>query len=155
MSFNKQFLNEVRFSSLILFISNLFQSGIVLGRNEQRYTSVRAQGCCSLRGWWALVDDNGNLIGRYWGGIHIKSFIILNNRTNLACFRLSCKEGHFNSCSICEILSGWCLFHGWLRTKRAALCCTISNLCINPDWWGSQIGEQYIVKYWQNQLSVG
>ena len=74
--------------------------------------------------------EEEDFIGKYSVGMINILLMTLNKRVSLAFFRLVSKVDQFNCCNNSVMLSWLFLFHGLFKTKRAARCCTISNLLI-------------------------
>ena len=74
--------------------------------------------------------EEEDFIGKYSVGMINILLMTLNNRVSLAFFLCVSEVDQFSCCNNSVMLSWLFLCHGLFKTKRAARCCTISNLWI-------------------------
>ena len=119
----------------VLFVicsGNLFQSLIVLQKNENVYESLLHCICLMVFDWVDLVLD--------WLGIRMLSYgtailllIILQNICNLVFRRLSCSVGQPSECIISvTLLVLWFLWHAFLAARLCT--CSILWMCSVVIW---------------------
>ena len=118
----------------------LFQSGIVLGKNEKWYWFVLAYNCLSFWLWFVLGLLRGMVLAStVW--VCVSSYLETWKPGLNVIFSSSSSGGQFTDCNIFVILSLWFLLHGLFNTNLAAWCCIISSLWMDVCWYGSHIAK--------------